>query len=102
MTEQVVHIALNEEQFNALAWLADRYSSADFLWQHTQIAVSYSYDQPAIWTTELTPEECVEYLRLLQEENNDPGQTVPPCAGGELREKLEVAYVQALEWAEHA
>lgn len=74
-------IKLDRSAYDALAWIADRYVSAEVLYDGSD------YDEE---TETLTVPEHVawEYTWALPEDNGNPNQAVPPCAGGPLADAL--------------
>lgn len=81
-------IRLQRHEMDALAWIADRYTSAEILWDGSD------YDEE---TSILTVPEHVawEYRDALPEDNGDPGATLPPCAGGSLAVAL-LAFLEGI------
>ena len=66
-------------EYRALAWIADRYPSA----QTPYDGATY---RPFVL---MVPETvAAAYLRALPQDNGNPWQTVPPCAGGPLADAL--------------
>lgn len=82
-----MNVQLSPSEYRALSWLADRYSSADVLYAATD-DLSPDVDGPAVYVLTIGPETLRDYWRALLEDNGDPAQTVPPCAGGTLADKL--------------
>lgn len=82
-----MNIHLTPSEFEALAWISDRYTSADVLWCATD-DLSPTVDGPPVYVLTLTAETLRDYWRALLDDNNDPAQDVPPCAGGTLADKL--------------
>lgn len=81
-----MNIHLTPAEYTTLAWLSDRYGSADVLWCATD-DVSPEPDVP-VYVLTITPEVLRDYWRELLADNNDPAQDAPPCAGGTLADKL--------------
>lgn len=75
-------VTLTSEEWRTLRYLSDRYSSADVLW----CAGTDRDDGSAVLY--ITPDVLRDYWRALWDDNGDAAQTVPPCAGGTLAEKL--------------
>lgn len=82
----MTNIHLSPSEYRALSWLADRYGSADVLYAATD-DLSPDPGMP-VYVLTLTPETLRDYWRELLADNGDPAQTVPPCAGGTLADKL--------------
>lgn len=72
-------LSMPEAEYNTLAWIADRYPSAEVL-----------YDGSVYHHNVLIVPEWVahEYRDALPEDNGNPYQIIPPCAGGSLAEVL--------------
>ena len=74
-------ISLDRDALATLAWIADRYTSAEILFDGS--------DYDAETETLTVPEHVAwEYAAALPEDNGNPTQSVPPCAGGPLAEAL--------------
>lgn len=82
-----MNVDLTPAEHDTLAWLSDRYGSADVLWCATD-DLAPGIDGPPVYVLTLTAETLRDYWRALLEDNGDPGQDVPPCAGGTLADKL--------------
>lgn len=74
-------IRLDQDAMNALAWIADRYVSAEVLYDGSD------YDPD---TETLTVPEHIawEYVEALPKDNGVAYADLPPCAGGLLAEAL--------------
>lgn len=80
-------VEMDRDEYRTLAWLADRYTCADFLWLRTNLVGAYGPTE--VHRLTLDEDEALEYVGLLVDENGNPDQRVPPCAGGTLAEKLD-------------
>lgn len=80
-------LTLSPDAHRALAWIADRYTSAEVLYDGSE------YDED---TQTLTVPEHVahNYLDELPQDNGVEGAVLPPCAGGPLAEALISLYEQ--------
>lgn len=74
-------VPMSPEAFDALGWIADRYTSAEILWDGSD------YDED---TETLTVPEGVawSYRDALPEDNGVADAALPPCAGGPLADSL--------------
>lgn len=73
-------LTLTDDEYRALAWVADRYVSAEVLFdgmQATDVDGVYAIPEHVAW----------DYDRAL-DEDEDGSPLVPPCIGGPLAEKL--------------
>lgn len=77
-------IELDESEYNALCWLADRYVCAETLWTCAVAPDDFSSGR----TLEIPEHVAWRYVEELKAENGNPRQLVPPCAGGSLAAKL--------------
>jgi hypothetical protein len=82
----VYTLTLTADEHKALAWIADRYTSAEVLYD----GLDATDDNDQDWGGNFTIAEHVvwEYMEALPEDNGNPGQIVPPCVGGTLADKL--------------
>ena len=74
-------LTLTDEERNALAWVADRYTSAEVLYagmEETDAEGTFTVPEHVAW----------EYAEALPLDNGNPAQSVPPCVGGMLADKL--------------
>lgn len=78
-------VTLEDDEYRALRWIADRYVCADLLDGWT--AHPFDGDDDYALLT-LTREDCATYAQALVDENGNMSQRVPPCAGGPLASKL--------------
>lgn len=82
-------LTLTSEELNALAWIADRYTSAEVLYDGMELADEDAAPFADDVTAFIVPEHVVwEYVAALPEDNGVPGAVLPPCAGGTLAAKL--------------
>ena len=86
----VYRLTFTKEEFKSLAWLADRYTTAEILWNHTELAGSMGSVE--VWVMNLPESEAWSYQEALKEENGNPDQVLPTCVGGTLAEKLVELY----------
>lgn len=92
-------VTLTEDEHKSLAWLADRYTTADILWTcayltHEDVCedVSGCEAHEHTYRVCLREHEAWQYTEELATENGDECQTVPTCAGGSLADKLTDLY----------
>lgn len=79
-------LTLTYDEQKALAWVADRYTSAEILYDG-MYALGDEKDGGTVTYT--VPEHIAwEYDAALPLDNGNDGQIVPPCVGGTLAEKL--------------
>lgn len=84
-----MNVDLTPAEHDTLAWLSDRYGSADVLYAATD-DLAPDVDGPPVYVLTIGPETLRDYWRALLEDNGDPAQDVPPCAGGaEMRAARE-------------
>ena len=80
-----MQLHLNAEEYDTLAWIADRYDSGSVLW-----ACAEEDENGGAWLD--VTAHADRYLTALATENGNPAQRIPPCAGGTLAEKLHELY----------
>jgi hypothetical protein len=74
-------LTLTEEAYSSLGWIADRYSSAEVLYDRAR-TVRAGEGRTLI----IAENVAWDYMAELEEENG--GSIVPTCAGGSLAEEL--------------
>ena len=76
---------LTDRERDALAWIADRYPSAEVLFD----GATWSADDDGDRWVALVPEHVAwNYRDALADDNGVPDAVLPPCAGGRLAEVL--------------
>lgn len=81
-------IPMSPDTYRSLAWIADRYTSAAVLYDGAT-------HRPNVL---IIPEPvAAAYLAELPQDNGNPYQLVPPCAGGPLADALADLYTLADE-----
>lgn len=92
-------VTLTENEHKSLAWIADRYTTADILYTRayaTHEDVCEDVDgctaHEHTYRICLREHEAWQYTSELADENGDECQTVPTCAGGTLADKLGNLY----------
>jgi hypothetical protein len=80
--DYLIPVTAAEEQ--TLAWLADRYTTAETLWS----CIGYADDDDDSRILRIPETVAWRYVEELKDENGNPDQFLPTCVGGTLADKL--------------
>lgn len=96
MAQKSYTLELTHGEYRSLAWIADRYVSAEVLYDlptwHADGPDTGGEGDPEVWRARLTSAHGWAYTgALIAHEDYDPGNVrrVPPCAGGALAAKID-------------
>lgn len=74
-------VPMSEASYRSLAWIADRYTSAEVLYDGS----TYNTETGML---EVPEHVAWDYSEELPRDNGVEGAILPPCAGGELADVL--------------
>ncbi len=79
-------VTIGGGEYRSLGWLADRYTSAEKLWDACSLVGSLGPGHE-VYAITMTEPAAWEYRDDVDAENGDDS-IVPPCCGGSLADKL--------------